>query len=419
MSAREPRPASRLEQSAWMVTSGAFQAAVAFAGNLVLVRHVGAEGFGRWALAMAQVGLVLSFLSLRPGVQILRMRTERFDRSTRELWFTAILVETALAGLVSAAWLHVTGLLDAASACLLAALLVRHVATNARAFFEREEPYRALALVEGGAFLGGHVLAVVLVLSGAGALALYARELALSLLVFVGLRSVGGLAWIGVRRVSFAELRDLFRRSRGPWADGLLEGAFERLVVLLAGVVGGTAGAGYLYQARALAQAPHRLLAPVAGRLSFNWFSRAPTDAARRRARGKLLGGLAAPLIVLATVTLLWGRDVVPWLLGETWRPASELLVAMVGVVLFTSLFAPLKTYLYATGRTRLVLVARGAQYLGLGLPFLVNIDAGPRGVALGLSAARALAFATALLLTLRADRVHARRPGKPAPRRA
>jgi O-antigen/teichoic acid export membrane protein len=92
-------------------------------------------------------------------------------------------------------------------------------------------------------------------------------------------------------------------------------------------------------------------------------------------------------------------------LLGESWRPAAELLRWMVGVVFFYSLFAVSKSYVMALRRTRLLIVARLAQWAALLaplLPWVSGADVGVRDVALGLSLSYAAAFGITLALVVR-----------------
>ncbi|NQV57118.1 MAG: hypothetical protein HQ503_14755, partial [Rhodospirillales bacterium] len=54
----------------YLVFGQAVQAFVAFAANLVLVRFIMPEGFGRFALVLAGASIVLSLISLRLNILI-------------------------------------------------------------------------------------------------------------------------------------------------------------------------------------------------------------------------------------------------------------------------------------------------------------------------------------------------------------
>jgi len=400
---------SRRADSTWMLSSGLLQSAIAFVANLVLVRHIDPEGFGRWALAMAGVSVAQSLLSLRLGVQIIRLRDRELDEEARRVYFTAILVEAFVATLVSAFWLALGGLLDPWTVLLLIALGGRHVVTSARSFFERggqgTSPYRRLAVAEGASAAATQVVACIVALLGAGAAALYVRELVLTIALVASLRAAGGLRFPGFVWIDLRGWRGLARKTGGLWVDGALEGVFERLLVLFAGIFGGTAGAGLYFQARSLALLPHRLLAPVVGRLSLNWFSRAETTDARRRERDRLLGLLLPGLVLLAVATFFLAEPVVPWLLGERFAGSAPILVHLTGMVLAYSLFASMKAYLLSARQVRLLLIARVAQFAGLALPlvpFLAGRAVGVQEVARGTSLAYLLGLLAAAVLCRR-----------------
>lgn len=386
-----------------MLSSGLLQSAVAFAANLILVRHIDPAGFGRWALAMAGVSVAQSVLSLRLGVQIIRLKDTELDDEARRTYFTAILFESLLATVVSACWLALGGLLDPWTVLLLLALGGRHVVTSARSFFERGDrqssPYRKLALAEGLSSVSTQVVACAVALLGAGAAALYVRELVLTIALIVSLRAAGGLRFPGLTWIDLRGWRSLANKTGGLWVDGTLEGVFERLLILFAGIFGGSAGAGLFFQARSLALLPHRLLAPVVGRLSLNWFSRAETAAERRTERDRLLGFLLPGLLILALATFFLAEPVVPWLLGDRFAGSGPVLVHLTGTVLAFSLFASMKAYLLSSRQMRLLFVARIAQFLGLALPLLPALSGRPVDVA-DVATGTSLAYLFALAAT-------------------
>ncbi|MBI3445980.1 MAG: oligosaccharide flippase family protein, partial [Magnetospirillum sp.] len=134
-----------------------------------------------------------------------------------------------------------------------------------------------------GAQLLGHGLAVSLVLTGAGVMALPLRELAVVLIRIALLAWIGAVRFGGWRWVTVEEWRALFRETRDVWFDGVIEGGFARLVVLASGWAGGAHGAGIFSQAMRLALVPHQFLSPVVSRLYANLFSRLSDEIERRQ----------------------------------------------------------------------------------------------------------------------------------------
>ena len=396
---------TRAAQSSWMVSSGATRAGIAFASNLVLVRYIAPAQFGEFALALAAIGMFETVISLRVGLQVLRLRDEEFDARRRRIYWNVLLYEVAAAGALSALWLWVIGSLSLWTGLLLAGMLTQHWIGHITAFFERQQPYRRLAALEGGSAVIAHGLAVGLVLLGAGPAALYVRELALGLLLVTSLAAVGGLHreqlhWLGIE-----DWRRVLREVRGIWLEGVLDGAFQRVSLLLAGAVGTAGSVGFFYQARRLAFVPQQLLAPVTGRMTLTWLSGESQPAEQRLLLRRLGIGLALPLTAIAALSFGYAERIIPLLFGDAWRPAAKLLKSMTGVIVFYSLFGVMKTYLIATRRMRLLLAARLMQWAALLLPlapWLFGRSVGVEQIATGLSLSYLFSFAACLVFAIR-----------------
>lgn len=389
-----------------MLTSGALRAAVAFGSNLVLVRFVAPEEFGEFALRLAGIGLVLTVVALPMGTQVIRLRDDELAERDDVYW-NVLVQGTLLAGAIAGAWISWTGAWTPWMAVLLAGMLLQHFVNSQIAFYERTQPYVQIAVLEGASVLASHGLAVVLVIAGIGAGALYLRELAMALVLMASLASVGGLHRARLHWLDRADWLHVLRQVRGIWLESLLAGAFQRVSVLLAGAVGSPAAVGFFYQARRLAVVPQQLLGPVTGRMALNWFSRSSDAGTRRRSALRLIALVSAPLVALAGLAVALADPVVPMLFGESWRPVVPVLLQMLGVVVFYSLFGITKTYLVAARRTRYLLIGRVVQFVGLGLPFvgiLFGREVGVAHVALGLSVAYAFVFASCLYFTVRPE---------------
>ena len=361
----------RGKHARWMVSSGAIQSLVAFVSNIVLVRWLSPEEFGRYAIALATIGLVLTIFSMRLSVLIIRHPDAAFDETVRRQYEQSILQEWLVLTLLATGWLWLTDLWSLWNVVLLLALTFMHFVGNHKALFERNMAYGTLARMELTASLIGHLVAVVLVMVGVGEGALYLRDLSQVLVAFVWLRMLGCMRWQRIEWMNISQWRTLVKRISGLWADGILEGLFARARILIAAAVAGQAGAGFFMQAHRLAMVPHQTLAPVVGRLALNWFSR-DTDPQLRRTRRRRIGRLVAgPLLLAALAAALLADPVVPWIFGERWRPVVPLLIALWGVVIFTSLFATHKMYLMVVDRIPTLLVARVVQLTLLCVPLV------------------------------------------------
>lgn len=391
-----------------LVVGNALQALVAFAVNLVLVRYIFPDEFGRFAVILAGASVVYWVMSLRVNVLIIRLGNADYDDKTRNLYFSAITLEALAATLTIFLWLAATGNVGFWEPMLVAAVGLRHWTDLNKAFYERSMPYRQLAFVESGATLGGHLTALALTLLGAGWVVLFIREAVISVLNVCGLWAVGGFTLGRVRLLSIADWRYLYKEARGVWLDSVLEGSFQRWTILLAGFLGGDAVAGLFFQAQRLAVVPQQLLAPVVNRIMVNWFGRTEDPSERVRGRNRLLRMISLPLAVAGILTILFADPVVPWLFGEKWSRVADLFAAMCGMVTFFSLFETLKAYCLSTRQTAKILAGRVVQYAGLLLPAAAGFAgwlSADVSLAVGLSMAYFLAFLFVLFVLRRDER--------------
>ena len=388
----------RRSQVAWMLTSGLLQSVVAFASNLVLVRYLAPADFGSFALTLASIGLLFGLLHLRTGLLVIRDEAERFDEERKQLLWSACVFETVVLGSAATAWLAMGDKLTVWAGVLIAATALQHLANNGRSFLERDEAYHRLAPVEGSAHFLAHTGAALLAVAGIGAAALYLRELFLALFLGAALWKLGALRPTPLRMVRPRELGGLAKEAKDLILDGALESTYSRVQVLFAGMVGGTVGAGLYFQAHRLAVVPHQVLQPVAGRLAFNWLSRAEDPAERRRVRRRILSRLALPLSCAALGAMFLAGPVVPWLFGEQWRPAAPVLQALVGVVVGSSVFAVYKMQMLAEGRGASLLLSRTVHLgaLALGAFFARGSSDPIRFLAIWTSAGHGLAILSA-----------------------
>ena len=92
-----------------LISGQAIQALVAFVTNLVLVRHILPDGFGHFALVLAGASLLLSLISLRVNVLIIRLGEREYTEDVKDLYFSAISMETVIAFVIVLVWLMATG----------------------------------------------------------------------------------------------------------------------------------------------------------------------------------------------------------------------------------------------------------------------------------------------------------------------
>ena len=384
-----------------------FQALLAFGVNLVLVRYIFPDEFGHFALALAGASVVYSVISPRVNVLIMRRSEADYDDKAKDLFFSAMTLETLAATLIILFWLAVSGNAGPWEILLVGAVGLRHWTDLNKTFFERTMPYRQLAVLETGAATGGHLVTLAMVLSGFGWIVLVVREAVISIINLWGLRRIGGLTLRRFQFLSWAEWQALFKEARGVWLDGVLEGNFQRLTILLAGLFGGEATAGLFFQAQRLAVVPHQVLSPVIHRVLANWFGRTEDETDRIAGRNRFLMLVSVPLLAAGILTALFSDPVVPWLFGKNWARVADIVAAMCGMVTFYSLFETLKTYCLSARHSVKLLGGRVVQYGGLLVPTAAGLAgwlSADISLAIGLSTAYFLAFVVIFILLRRSE---------------
>lgn len=406
-----PPVGRQMYRHALALTSGTMvQAVVGLGTQILLMRLLMPSDYGTFAVVLAGCSLIQTLLSLRLNVLIIRLGHSPDDECLAELYQAALVWETVVCTLAALAWLTISGLFSVPALMLLGSLALGQWVNQVVAFYERGMDYTRITMVETSSQLLSHVFAIALALAGAGAITLYLRELAAILCRTVIFAGIGALVWPKWRLPTMPDLMDLWHRARAVWSEGLLEGLFSRIVVLTSGSVAGIHGAGLFSQSQRLAMLPHQFLAPVVSRMSTNLLSRTK-DPVLRRKYGLRLFGITCALLVPAVVTVwVWAPALVPWLLGEHWREAGDVLRTLVGVIAFLSLFDLLRSFCYSQGLVWPVLSGRAVQIAVFLIPVLVfSVD---RIETLGwlLSAAMAAGFAVtaALVAMIRLGRASA-----------
>lgn len=391
-----------LRQGMALTVGTMVQAVIGLIAQIVLMRILLPEDFGKFVMVLAGCGLMQTILSLRVNVLIIRLPDDERDGEQARLYQAALLWETLAAAIAALVWLVLADLASGPALILLISLTLGQWVNQITSFYERGMNYSRITLVETMSQLLGHAGAIVLVLAGAGAISLYLRELLVICCRMGAYAAIGALPrplWV---RPSLADCRRIWHEARGVWAEGILEGIFARLIILTSGTLAGLHGAGLFAQSHRLAMLPHQFLSPVISRMSANLFSR--TENPHRRHVLALHLSLAAMVILLPGVAIiwLWAPQLVPWLFGDKWRDAGTVLQAMIGVILFLSLFDLLRSFCYSHKWVKPVLWGRVVQIALFVLPATYYSLSDVEDLAWVLSAAYTGGFVVLLFTTLR-----------------
>ncbi len=392
----------------FLLSGQAFQAFVGFGANLILVRYLYPEEFGRFALMLATIGIVFSFFSLNMRTIIVRTPAINYTEELKKIYFSITVYETIFAFFLISGWLFIYGFESLWEIFLILAMALRHIVNTNLGFFERTMPFKKLAVIETFSAVFAHVLSIIFVFWGMGKELLYAREIIVSVASLLGFWLIGALKVKSILPFWAIPWSKFVKEARGLWLDTILENSFNRISIILIHLLLGDRMTGYFFQAQRLAGVPLQLLNPLVTRVAGIWFGRTEDRTKRRSGRNILLFYLAVPLIFLGIICYMKGEIIIPFLFGENWLRSGQILRLMAGVVIFHCLFEVLKSYCWQARQMRWFLIGRVAQYLGCGIPlfwFWTGDLAGEMALALGQSFAYLLGFTSVLLMLERSER--------------
>ena len=161
--------------SFWMFGGQGGQALVAFLSNLILVRYLFPEDFGRFALIQANVLLAVATLSLRINIILLQETKQELESGAQEKYFGALIGQTVLVSLASLLLLWLFDLLNFWAMVLLINVLADPWIQAQRVLFERNFQYKTLSIVETGSQFLSHFFSIFGVMGGLGPAVLYLR----------------------------------------------------------------------------------------------------------------------------------------------------------------------------------------------------------------------------------------------------
>ncbi len=335
-----------------MISSGAFQAVVAFVSNLILVRHISPSQFGIFAIILSNATLLSAFSNLRIGDLILRSKENELKSELSSYYAYTILqsIIILVGGLIL---LKIVGQLNFEALIILVAVTFAPFIQINMVQYERNLKYVSIAKIESTSVLLSHFMAVIGVLCGLGAIVLYLRVFLQSFFVAIGLYI--NKAWAKFPKLYFSSdsIFKIFKNSKWIWLDNNLEQGLDKLIIIFSNSIAGSASVGMFFQAKRLSVTPHQLLQPFTTRVLLNYLS-------KEDAKGKinLLNRiLKFEIIALGIASVFinyFGLELISFLFGPNWIPVYDILVALLGIVFFLSIFNSFKAYYISEKNTKL-----------------------------------------------------------------
>lgn len=380
-----------------------FTQAVAFVQTIVIARLLTVAEVGVFA-----AGTVLTFflatISHAGLSHALIQRDHDLEDAENTVFWATILGGTLMSLLTLAAAPLVASIFDSRSAGMVAAttsgLILLYSLTNVPdALIQRRFSFHHRLIVGPSVAVSFAVVSIVLCANGFGVWGLVIASYA-SHVVWVA------TAWSLARwkpgggRASFRLWRDMARFGVPLLTAGIAERFFDMVAAALAGRSLDETGVGHYRYGRRIAMLPGIAVIQICSYALFPAFSRIAGDPARlKRAFLRALGWIwfaAAPVTAL-TVSL--GEPLVVVLLGEPWRGAGVVAVAMAGLGLGEGMNSVTRESMKGAGRSHLLnWMTLTSLVVGVGLLFLL-LPFGLVGIGLAISIAALAAGILGLFL--------------------
>lgn len=362
-----------------MIAGGLFQAISGFGSNVVLARNLEVEDFGFFAVVSSMIGLVTLLVNSCAGTVAISSNEVDFQEEYKSKLHSIILVELFFIGIVSSALLLVLNQMDLEIIFFLLGTIIVIWSDFQMKFIERNNKFKEVSIVETSSELLSHILAVIVLLFGFGALALYIR------IFFKGIIKVAlqifyfRMPYIQVVSLDRIWLKTYFHNAKHFYTSGILESGIERIIILFLGAFSGVKDTGLFFQARRLAVVPHQILQPYFFRILFNNFSRNDSYKSTFRELNKNMVLLLILLSIAMVLTFTIGHDVIVFIFGPKWAPVTEIIYCLSGIIVASVPFELLKAFYQAksVNMDKFLYFGRGAQYFCLSLSIIISVIIG------------------------------------------
>ncbi|HKV19653.1 MAG TPA: oligosaccharide flippase family protein [Mycobacterium sp.] len=381
-----------------------FTQLVSLAQTLVLARLLSPEEVGWFAAGTVLSTFLLTFAEGGMSNALVQRQDRHTDVAVTVFWATLVTgIGWALVAVASAplmAWIfgsHIVGLISAVSA----GTIVLHSLTYVPdALMQRRFDFRQRLIVQPVIVVTFAITSVLLCANGFGVWGLVIGSYCSIVAWLIATWSLAGWRPRGAGRPSFALWRELARFSLPLVVWSVVNRARDLIeTAAVGGALNATALGYYRYGSR-LGALPEIAVIDVGSYVLFPAFARLAGDRERfRSAFLRALHVLWCLMIPVACFIVAAGEPLVTVLLGEKWRGAGVMLVALAGIGPGVALMAVGMESIKGVGRTRLLhwvtLVSTG---LGLGLLFLL-LPLGLTGVGIALSTSSLAAGIVSVLL--------------------
>jgi len=376
---------------------------VSFLQTLVIARLLSPAEIGIFAAGTVLTSFLITFSEGGLRHALIQHDGDVEEVANTVFWAT-IVTGALMSALMLAASPFVAMVFDSETAGLIAAItsgtLLLHAFTNVPdSLMQRRFDFRRRLIVDPGVAISFAVTSVVLCSSGYGVwglvIATYASHV-------VWIASTWGLArWRpGGARPSYRLWRRLARFALPMVLDGFVERIREVIETVVVGRGLSESALGQYRYGRRMAMLPGVAIVQICSYVLFPAFSRIAGEADRlRSAFLRALGWIWFASVPVAFLLVALGEPMVVVLLGERWREAGVLLVAMAGYGLGEAMNSVSAEAMKGAGRSdRLNWMTLTGFVAGIGL-LLLLLPLGLAGVGLAVTLTSVLVGGTGLSL--------------------
>jgi O-antigen/teichoic acid export membrane protein len=381
-----------------------FTALVSLVQTLILARLLSPAEVGWFAAGTVLSTFLFTFAEGGMPNALVQRESRIDDVATTVFWATLLsgvgcaVVTVASAPLMSRIFgSDIVGLITAVSAGTIVLHALTHVPD---ALLQRRFDFRSRTVVQPIVVVTFAVTSVTLCATGFGVWGLVIGSYCSILAWLVATWTVAGWRVGATGRPSFALWRELARFALPLVVWTVVNRARDLLETVVVGGALSATALGYYRYGRRLGALPEVAVIEVGSYVLFPAFSRLAGDPERfRSAFLRALQVLWCMMVPIACFIVAAGEPLVTVLLGEKWRGAGVMLVALAGIGPGVALMAIGMESIKGVGRTRLLhWVTLVSTALGIGL-LLVLLPLGVTGVGLALSTSSLTAGLLSLLL--------------------
>jgi len=361
---------------------------------MILARLLGPRDFGLVGMVTAFTGVLNLFRDFGLSTATVQRATVTDEQVSTLFWLNigvgaALSVATAALAPVIVGFYHEPRLYWVT--VLIACSFVFNAAgVQHSAMLQRQMRFTTLSVINVTAILASTLIAIALAMAGFGYWALAAMVVANPVVMTLGAWLAGPwLPGLPQRKIG---LQSMVHFGGTVTLNGIVVYIAYNLEKVLLGKFWGADAIGLYGRAYQLVNVPTDNLNSAVGEVAFSALSRVQDDP--QKLKSYFLKGYSLVLALTVPITLvstIYAKDVIFVLLGAKWQEAVPIFRYLAPTILMFAMINPFSWLLFAIGKVnrslKIAFVIAPLVIAG----YLVGLPYGPKGVALGYSAAMAL----------------------------